>query len=108
MGKGNHIGELEELVLLTISYLGEEAYGVSILEDIENRTGRSMNVSAIHAVLKRLENKGFVESYMGGATKERGGRRKRFFKLTTSGRVTVEESMKVKIELYKHLSPSSI
>ena len=79
------------------------AYGVSILDEIESRTGRVMNVSAVHAVLKRLENKGYLKSEMGGATQERGGRRKRFFLLTQEGKKVLDHSMSYRIELYKSI-----
>lgn len=101
--KGETIGELEELVLLTVGSLAEEAYAVAILDELVEKTGRSMDVTAIHSVLRRLEKKGFVKSEMRGATKERGGRRKRYFALTPAGRAVLEESMSVRMELYQKL-----
>ncbi|QSE96571.1 PadR family transcriptional regulator [Fulvivirga lutea] len=101
--KGNHIGELEELVLLTVGALFEESYGVSIMEEIERQTGRSLNISAVHSVLKRLEKKGMVKSKMGGATAERGGRRKRIFNLTNLGKKALDESMEVRSQLYNQI-----
>ncbi len=101
--KGDNLGEFEELVLLSAATLGEQAYGVSVMQYIINETGRSVNISAVHEVLKRLERKGFLRSKMGGATAERGGRRKRFFVVTASGRRTLEESMKLKLLLYKRV-----
>ncbi len=77
--KGINLGEFEELVLLTVGALHEQAYGVSVMDEIKGETGRNVNISAIHTALKRLEEKGFVESQMGGATNVRGGRRKRSF-----------------------------
>jgi len=97
------IGELEELVLLTVGSLAEQAYAVLILEEIVNKTGRKIDVTAIHSVLRRLESKGFVKSEMRGATKERGGRRKRYFSLLPAGRTILEETMAVRMELYKRL-----
>jgi DNA-binding PadR family transcriptional regulator len=101
--KGNYLGELEELVLLSVAALMDEAYGVSIMQYIEQEAGRSVNISAIHEVLKRLQRKGYLKSKMGGATQERGGRRKRFFQLTVSGKRTLEETMKLKLQLYKQV-----
>ncbi len=98
--KGNHIGELEELVLLTVGALYSRAYGVSIMDEIELTTGRKIKISAIHAVLKRLETKGMVTSEMGGATAERGGRRKRIFNLTSVGKKALDTSMSVRSKLY--------
>lgn len=57
--KGYHLGELEELILLTVGILNQEAYGVAVLEEIKNQTGRKVNISAIHTVLNRLEEKAF-------------------------------------------------
>ena len=71
--KGTYLGEFEELVLLTVGALYPEAYGVAIMDDIKSETGRSVNISAIHSAMRRLEDKGFVKSFMGGATNERGG-----------------------------------
>ena len=106
--KGNYLGEFEELVLLSVAALVDDAYGVSILQYIEQETGRSVNISAVHEVLKRLQRKGYLKSKMGGATQERGGRRKRFFQLTVSGRKTLEEAMKLKLQLYKQVPNFSL
>ena len=101
--KGNYLGEFEELVLLSVASLRDDAYGVSIMNYIINETGRNVNVSAVHDVLKRLQRKGYLKSNMGGATAERGGRRKRFFVLTVSGKKVLEETMKLKLQLYKQV-----
>jgi PadR family transcriptional regulator PadR len=101
--KGNYLGEFEELVLLSVASLRDDAYGVSIMNYIINETGRNVNVSAVHEVLKRLQRKGYLKSNMGGATAERGGRRKRFFVLTVSGKKVLEETMKLKLQLYKQV-----
>jgi PadR family transcriptional regulator, regulatory protein PadR len=106
--KGNYLGEFEELVLLSVASQPDQAYGVSIRQDIIDETGRNVNISAVHEVLKRLERKGFLKSKMGGATQERGGRRKRYFILTASGRKTLEEAMKLKIQLYKRVPNFSL
>lgn len=100
--KGNYMGEFEELVLLSAASL-ENPYGVSIMQYIMNEAGRNVNISAVHEVLKRLERKGYLRSRMGGATAERGGRRKRFFILTSSGKRVLEETMKLKLHLYKQV-----
>ncbi len=83
--KGNYLGEFEELVMLTCALLKEEAYGINIVEQIKEKTGRNVNLSAVHVTLYRLEDKGMVRSNMGGATAQRGGRRKRIFELTNLG-----------------------
>jgi len=86
-----YLGELEELVLLMVALLRDEAYGVAIVEQLLNQANRELSISAVHAVLHRLEEKGFVKSKMGGASEERGGRRKRLFKITAFGRNALEE-----------------
>ncbi|WP_436516873.1 PadR family transcriptional regulator [Ekhidna sp. To15] len=101
--KGEHLGELEELVLLTVGSLVNEAYAVIILEEIKSNTKRNMDVTAIHSVLRRLEKKGYVTSEMGGASNERGGRRKRFFTLTKAGRSILDQSMELRYSLYQKL-----
>lgn len=103
MGKGENLGELEELILLTVGSLHENAYGVSIMDEIKAQSGRVLNVSAVHAVLKRLGEKGYLISNMGGATKERGGRRKRFFTLTALGKKALDTSMRYRMELYNKI-----
>ena len=79
------LGEFEQIVLLTILRLGDEAYGVSIKHEITERTQRHPTPGALYTTLDRLEAKGFVRSRLGDPTPERGGRAKRFFKLTPVG-----------------------
>jgi len=101
--KGANIGELEELILLTVGILYKEAYGVAVMDEIAKQTGRSLNISAVHAVLKRLEEKGLVTSEMSEPTSERGGRRKRVFLLTASGKKTLEEANELRNQLFKQI-----
>jgi len=98
--KGNYLGEFEELILIAVASLEEDAYGVSVMKYIIDQTGRKVNISAVHQGLKRLERKGFVQSSVGGATQVRGGRRKRFFILTGNGKEILQELMHLKIQLY--------
>jgi DNA-binding PadR family transcriptional regulator len=81
----NSLGNLEEMILLVTAVMQDEAYGVTITEKYRQHTQHSISLSAVHTVLRRLEKKGLIESYMGGATRERGGRRKRIFKVTSYG-----------------------
>jgi len=74
--KGTYLGEFEELVLLTVAILNGDAYGITVMDEIEKNIDRKVTVSTVHTALYRLEEKGFVESYFGGATQERGGRKK--------------------------------
>ena len=95
-----YLGELEELVLLTIATLGDEAYGVSIQQDLENRCNRSISIGALHSTITRLEEKGFLKSWLGGATQERGGRSKRFYEITQAGKKAVAESKSLRDNLW--------
>ena len=104
--KGTFLGELEELVLLTAAALHEKAYGVSIVAEIKSTTGREMNIGAIHTVLRRLETKGFLKSHLGGATTERGGRRKRIYTPTHAGQATLDQAYEMRTSLYKRIRPS--
>lgn len=101
--KGTYLGELEELVLLTVGVLYENAYGVAIKAEIEKQAGRRLNISAVHAVLKRLEEKALIRSTMGGATTERGGRRKRLFSLTATGKKALEHANEIRNQLYQQI-----
>ncbi|MEM6647509.1 MAG: PadR family transcriptional regulator [Bacteroidota bacterium] len=79
------LGELDELVLLAIGILGEDAYAFSIKSCIEDQAKRTLALATVHAALYRMEERGLVRSAMGGATATRGGRRKRLFTVTNSG-----------------------
>ncbi len=100
-----YLGEFEEIVLLTIALLREGAYGVTVTQEVERQTGRSVDFSTVHTTLKRLEEKGFLTSIMGGATAERGGRRKRFFTITTSGYQALQEIQQVRSNLWSQIIP---
>lgn len=101
--KGIYLGELEELVLLTVGILHPEAYGVAVMDEIEKQAGRSLNISAVHAVLTRLEDKGYLKSKMGDPSQERGGRRKRIFLLTAAGKRALEEANEMRTQLYNQI-----
>lgn len=82
---GEHLGEFEQMLLFAILRLHDEAYGVTIRREIEERTGRRTSPGAIYTTLERLEQRGLVASRVGGATPQRGGRRKRFYRLEPAG-----------------------
>lgn len=98
-----HLGEFEELILTMVGILGEEAYGNSIVKEIKDRLERKVNLSAVHVTLYRLEDKGYVKSEMGGATSSRGGRRKRFFKITNAGLSLLHDVKEQRTALWKLL-----
>lgn len=80
-----YLGEFEDLVLTLVAILDKEAYGNAIVKEIEEQIGRQVNLGGVHVTLYRLEDKGYIKSRVGGATSERGGRRKRFFTITPAG-----------------------
>ncbi|HRG10222.1 MAG TPA: PadR family transcriptional regulator [Cyclobacteriaceae bacterium] len=95
------LGEFEELVLTMAGILQEEAYGNAIVAEIKARIGRDVNLSAVHVTLYRLEDKGFVKSKMGGATNQRGGRRKRIFTVTNAGLAMLRSMKEARMDLWK-------
>lgn len=97
------LGEFEELVLLIVAALHDEAYGVLILENLEEKLGKKINVSAIHVALKRMENKGFVKSRFGGITNERGGRRKKFYIITALGKRVLDNQYTLRASIYQQI-----
>ncbi|GAB5409798.1 MAG: hypothetical protein BalsKO_21630 [Balneolaceae bacterium] len=101
--KTKSLGEFEELVLLTVAAQHSEAYGVSILESLQDTLDRKINVSAIHVALKRLSDKGFVKSRFGGITNERGGRRKKFYEITAYGKKTLDQQYELRTQMYQQI-----
>ena len=85
MGDTGRLGQFEELVLLALMRLRENAYGVTIRRELAERTGRDISIGAVYTTLDRLERKGYVSSWMGETTPERGGRAKRYFKIEAPG-----------------------
>ena len=86
------LGDFEQLVLLALVRLGDEAYGATIRREIEGRTGRRLSISAVYTTLERLEQKGCVRSWIGEPTPQRGGRRKRYFALSAAGEHALQAS----------------
>jgi len=101
--KHTQLGEFEELVLLIIGFLRDDAYSISIRNELKQRTERNPSIGALHSALNRLEKKGFVQSFEGGATSERGGRRKRFYTITAYGTKALDQSYELRSNLYKAL-----
>jgi PadR family transcriptional regulator, regulatory protein PadR len=101
--KQHSLGEFEELVLLTVAAQHDEAYGVSILEGLEEKQEKKINISAVHVALKRLEDKGFVKSRSGGITDERGGRRKKFYVITALGKKMLDEQYDLRTSIYRKI-----
>lgn len=102
--KGTHLGEFEELVLLTVALLYDEAYGVAVQEEIAKRSGRNVTISTVHAALHRLDKKGFVKSRQGEATAKRGGRRKLLFTVTYAGEKALQKNRDLRNSLWDGIS----
>lgn len=96
-----YLGEFEELVLTMVAVLKDEAYGAMIAEEIRRRQNREANLSGIHVTLYRLEDKGLIKSTYGGATNERGGRRKRIYSVTNAGFAILRMMKDARMDLWK-------
>lgn len=101
--KGTYIGEFEELVLLTVGILFDDAYGLAIVDELEKQAGRDVMISSVHKALVRLEDKGYLKSRMGGATETRGGRDKRLYTLTHSGKKVLNDSRELRNSMWKQV-----
>lgn len=98
-----HLGEFEELVLLTIGVIYADAYAVAITKEIIRQSNRSVNVSAVHKSLYRLEKKGMLISRLSDPESKRGGKRKRLFSITSFGKKALEESMELRMNMWKQI-----
>lgn len=94
------LGEFEEVVMLTVAILYDNAYGVSIKKEIESRLSRKVSVGALQSALKRLEDKGYLASVDKEATQERAGRPKRFFQITALGKRAMEHTKETRNALW--------
>ena len=92
MPRGEFLGSLEQIVMLAVLRLGDDAYGMTVRREIEARTGRDISIGAVYATLERLEAKGYVSSFTGEPTAERGGRAKRHFEIEAAGHEALNAS----------------
>jgi len=99
------LGSLEQLLLLALMRLGDDAYGVPIRDEIEERTGRVISPGAIYTALDRLETRGLVRSRLGDPTPERGGKRKRHYRLTAKGSTAIAEAQRDLARMTRGLEP---
>ena len=95
------LGDFEEVMMLIVGILGEEAFAFRIAHEFKSQTGRSSSIGAVHSTLDRLETKGFLKSEIREGTSERGGRRKRVYSITALGKRVIKDSMEFKVELWK-------
>lgn len=98
-----YLGEFELMILLTVIHLGEEAYGVPISREMEKQRRRGVSVGSVYAALERLEQKGLVKSEIGDPTPERGGKAKRYFRVTREGLRQLHKTRRVLTALWKGL-----
>ena len=103
MTERGYLGEFELMILLAVIHLGDEAYGVPISRELEIHRGRDVSVGSVYAALERLEAKGLVSSSLGDPTPERGGKAKRYFRITKAGLRQVHETRRVLSRLWKTL-----
>jgi PadR family transcriptional regulator, regulatory protein PadR len=101
--KGTYLGEFEEIVLLAVGILRDNAYGVSIRQEIEDQTQRNVNIGAVHTALHRLEEKGYLSSQFGEAEEVRGGKRKRLFTLTGAGIRALRDAQAIRKQMWSQL-----
>src|ERR671910_42427 len=101
--KGTYLGEFEEMVLLSVGILFDDAYGLAIVNELEKQTGRNVMISSVHKALVRLEEKGYLKSRLGGFTEIRGGRDKRLYLLTHAGKKVLEESRELRNNMWKQV-----
>ena len=92
MSGRDYLGEFEHIVVLALLRLQDKAYGVTVRQEIELRTRREVSIGAVYATLDRLETKGYIKSYHGDPSPERGGRSKRFFQVTANGITAVNRT----------------
>lgn len=102
------LGEFEQLVLLAVAHLRDEAYGVPIVDEIGRRTGRSTARAAVYITLRRLEEKGLLSSWMSDPTPERGGKARRCVKLEPAGIAALREARRIAESMWKGLDPASL
>src|SRR5688500_19836489 len=102
------IGEFEQMVLLAIAHLRGEAYGIPIVEEIERRTGRNVARAAVYITLRRLEEKGFVSSWISDPTPERGGKGRRYVKLEAAGVRALREARRAAERMWQGLDPATL
>lgn len=101
--KKYYLGEFEEVVILTIGVLFQEAYGVAIKKELEERLARGVSVGALHTALKRLEDKGYVRSHDGDTTEDRQGRPRRYYEITALGKKAMEHTKNTRDGLWKDI-----
>ncbi|MEL7119278.1 MAG: helix-turn-helix transcriptional regulator [Bacteroidota bacterium] len=103
--KGTHLGEFEEIVMLVIAALQQDAYGLAIKKELEEQTQRKVTISAVHAACNRLEDKGFLSSSFGEKSEKRGGKRKKIYKVSIKGQEALQLANEIRQRLWSRINP---
>lgn len=106
--QGSYLGQFQEFVMLAILVLDDNAYGVSIQKELKQRLNRECSRGALHTALTRLQEKGLINSEMGGASATRGGRRKRYYTVTNKGKVTLKEAKDKRDQMWQAIPNFSL
>ena len=105
--KGTHLGEFEEIVMLVIAALQQDAYGLSIKKELEEQTQRKVTISAVHAACNRLEDKGLLSSEFGEKSEKRGGKRKKIYKVSLKGQQALQTAYELRQRLWSRIAPGT-
>lgn len=105
--KGTHLGEFEEIVMLTVAALPAGAYGLAIRKELEEQTGRKVTISAVHAACNRLESKGMLKAHFGERSLKRGGKRKKIYRVSLKGQRALVAARALRQRLWGRIAPGS-
>ena len=106
MGRNDFLGQFEQSVMLAILRLRSDAYGVKIRKEIEERIDQSVSYGALYTTLDRLETKGFISSWQGDPTPERGGRAKKYFQVEAKGQLALDQAREIHESMWDGLVPA--
>ncbi len=105
--KGNHLGEFEEIVMLTIAALQDEAYGLAIKKELVEQAKRKVSISAVHAACNRLEEKGLLTAHFGEKSEQRGGKRKKIYTVSLKGQQALYDAQELRLRLWQRIPRTS-
>ncbi|MEL6970091.1 MAG: helix-turn-helix transcriptional regulator [Bacteroidota bacterium] len=105
--KGTHLGEFEEIILLAVAALQEDAYGLAIKREIEEQANRRVTISAVHAAANRLEDKGYLKAEFGEKSARRGGKRKKVYRVSLEGQYALRAAHELRQRMWRRISPST-
>ncbi len=105
--KGTYLGEFEEIVLLAVAILYDQAYGLAIKKELEKQTGRTISIGAVHAACNRMQDKNFLEASYSEATSKRGGKRKKLYKVTVEGQKALTAARELRDRMWSQVSGSA-